>query len=289
MNRGVIVVSEERDIGALLESELPGARWLRQADATLLEAEVAILFSTATSEAWGARLAEAGVLVIDHAARARLDPAVPTVVPQVNGHALTEHAGLIASPNCVSVMLALALAPLQRAAGLARVHVVSLQAISGAGDEVADPWLAAPTLDLEARIPQGQPLAADGWSAEERETADELRRLLEAPALRVSATCVRVPVANAHGVAVHLELERPLAADAAAALLREAPLLQLHDEAPPSPLAVSGSDRVHLGRLRRDGERGLCLWLVGDNLRRGTALNAADILRALRARAESRG
>jgi aspartate-semialdehyde dehydrogenase len=263
------------------------------------DADVAIFFSDALSQKWRGAYREHGAFVIDHSTASRMDVEIPTIVPHVNGDMLSGHGGIVSSPNCASVLLVTVLGPLHESFGIRRAVVTTLQAISGAGDDAArlfeaevsggDVGAAFPkpmALNHHARFPQSRPPRDDDQTDEEAETAEEVQRILGDPGIRVSATCVRVPVRNAHGIAVHLELDAPATRADAEAVLAGAPFVVVRERDDfPTPLEVNDHDDVHVGRLRVDPttENGLALFLVGDNLRRGTALNAVEIIRALAA------
>ena len=218
--------------------------------------------------------AEAGVLCVDKSSAFRLQEGVPLVVPEVNGDRALEHEGILANPNCCTIPLTIALAPLHRAAGVRRVRVATYQSASGAGTNAIEA--------LRRQHPDEHALAMD-WDHdgvefdEEVKLREETRKILELPDLPVSASCVRVPVAVGHAEAVWVETEEPLTAEEAERVLAGAPGVRV--EAVPDPRAAVGSDEVLVGRVRRDtaAENGLAVFLVCDNLRKGAALNAIQI------------
>ena len=241
----------------------------------------------------------AGALVVDNSSAFRRDPAVPLVVPEVNAAALAGHRGLIANPNCSTILASLALGPLHRQAGLRAVVVSTYQAASGAGQQAVHElraafgaWLAneppvppqALPQTLAANVfPQVDVFEADGYTREEDKLLHELRRILDLPALRVEATCVRVPVERCHSEAISADFERQLSVDGALRVLREAPGLHLVEASanPPYPMPRdwTGRDDVAVGRVRagRVFGNGVSFWLCGDQLRKGAALNAVQI------------
>lgn len=241
---------------------------------------------------------ERGAIVIDKSSTWRMDPAVPLVVPEINPEVLDDHRGIIACPNCTTIGVAMALAPIERAARLQRVVVTTLQAASGAGregvdelvrqrggDDRFDPAIfAAPIHDNV--IPLCERFADDGYSTEEHKLRAELRKIFARPELPVSVTCVRVPVAVGHSASLLVTSERLLDPDEARRLLAAAPGIEVVDDparrAVPTPRDVVGRDAVLVGRVRReiDGD-GLWLWQVGDNLRKGAATNAVQIAETL--------
>lgn len=250
-----------------------------------------LVFFAATGElsrTLAPRAIEAGALVIDKSSTWRMAEHVPLVVPEVNAAALTGHAGLVACPNCTTIGLVMALEPLRRAAGLARVLVTTLQAASGVGRAGLEA-LEGKASDVFPRdlagnvIPQCDAFVAPGTTAEEAKLEAETRKILALPRLPVSATCVRVPVRVGHSAAVVVETERPLSAADARAALRAFPGVVVADgDDYATPLEVAGRDEVLVGRVRNDGEGRLALWVVSDNLRKGAATNAVQIAERLR-------
>ncbi len=219
-----------------------------------------------------------GAIAIDKSAAYRLEPDVPLVVPEVNGERTGEHEGIVANPNCCAIPLTCALKPLLDAAGLVRVRVSTYQSVSGAGAQAME--------RLRAESPEEHDLRMD-WSfdgvefEEEEKLREETRKILELPDLPISATCVRVPVLVGHAEAVWLETEGPLSPEDATELLRHAPGIRL--EQFPTPGGAANGDEVLVGRIRRDPtvEHGLAVFVVGDNLRKGAALNAIQIAELL--------
>ncbi|MBA2476666.1 MAG: aspartate-semialdehyde dehydrogenase [Actinobacteria bacterium] len=220
----------------------------------------------------------AGVLCIDKSSAFRLEEGVPLVVPEVNGERALEHDGIVANPNCCAIPLACVLKPLAEAAGIRALRIATYQSVSGAGAQSME--------RLRAQDPAGGNLGMD-WDfdgeelEEETKLREETRKILELPELRISATCVRVPVLVGHAEAVWLETEEDLSPEAARALLDEAPGVRLAEL--PTPREAAGGDDVLVGRIRRDpaARHGLALWLVCDNLRKGAALNAIQIAELL--------
>lgn len=245
---------------------------------------------------------EAGAVVIDNSSAFRMDERVPLVVPEVNEDAIQGHSGIIANPNCVAAPLVVALKPIADAVGLERVVVSSYQSVSGTGQAAIEELRVQTAGNLAGDEPEPEvyphPIAFNvlphidvfdesGYTGEERKVADETRKMLGMPDLRVSATCVRVPVFRSHSQAVHIETAEPISADRARELLMGAPGVVLVDEpaAAAYPLARDAEDRdeVFVGRIRNDAShpRGLALWVVADNLRKGAATNAVQIAESL--------
>ena len=219
-----------------------------------------------------------GAIAIDKSAAYRLEPGVPLVVPEVNGIRAAEHDGIVANPNCCAIPLTCALKPLHDAAGLVRVRVSTYQSVSGAGAQAMEQLRSQSPDELDLRMDW----SFDGVEFEEEEKLrDETRKILELPALPVSATCVRVPVLVGHAEAVWLETREPLSPEEATAILAAAPGITL--EQFPTPGGAAGRDDVLVGRIRKDPtvENGLALFIAGDNLRKGAALNAIQIAELL--------
>ena len=258
-----------------------------------------------TSRELAPKAAAAGAVVIDNSSAWRSDPDVPLVVAEVNPHALNDiPKGIVANPNCTTMAAMPVLKPLHEKAGLKRLTVSTYQAASGGGVEgiqvLSEQLRAGAEGDLdglamspdaaplpEARkwavplaynvVPLNYVLGEDGYTEEELKLRDESRKILEIPGLPVSGTCVRVPVFTGHSLSINAEFERPLSVADATALLGAAPGVVV--EAVPNPLAATGQDPVFVGRIRPDPtvEHGLALFVVGDNLRKGAALNAVQI------------
>ncbi len=215
-----------------------------------------------------------GAVCIDKSSAYRLEPGIPLVVPEVNGNRAEEHQGILANPNCCAIPLTCALKPLHDAAGLARVRVATYQSGSGAGAQAMERLRAQPQAENDLRMDWD----FDGVEFDEEvKLREETRKILELPMLPVSATCVRVPVLVGHAEAIWVELQEPLSAEQATAILGSAAGVRL--EQFPTPGAAAGGDDILVGRIRTDpaAENGLVLFVVGDNLRKGAALNAIQI------------
>jgi aspartate-semialdehyde dehydrogenase len=235
-----------------------------------------VLFSvgTAASRELVPHAVRGGAIAVDKSSAYRLEPGIPLVVPEVNGERALENDGIVANPNCCTIPLTCVLKPLHDAAGLARVRVSTYQSVSGAGARRMEA--------LRAEDPAEHNLAMD-WTWEGDETDEEsklraeTRKIMELPELPLSATTVRVPVLVGHAEAVWIELEQPLSADEATAILRDAPSISVVDV--PTPKDAAQTDQVLVGRIRPDraSEHGLVLFLACDNLNKGAALNAIQI------------
>jgi len=262
------------------------------------------LFSpgAAVSAVHAPRAAAAGCLVIDNTSQFRMEPGVPLVVPEVNGRMLAARPkkGIIANPNCSTIQMVLALKPLHDIAKVKRVVVATYQSVSGAGKEAMDElWSQTrgvfvndpPVAEQFTKpiafnvIPHIDAFLDDGSTKEEWKMAVETRKILD-PDIQVVATCVRVPVMIGHGEAVHVEFERPITDRQARDALRDAPGITVMDQREDggyaTPIEIAGEDAVFVSRIRRDPTvpHGLSFWCVGDNLRKGAALNAVQIAEA---------
>ncbi len=279
-----------------------------QVEATTTEAfkgvDIAIFAGTegakGASQLFGWQAVAKGCLVIDNGDDFRMDPRVPLVVPECNAEALRQHQGFIANPNCSTVQMVVALAPLHRVARVRRIVVSSYQAVSGTGRQAIDELKSQATAIERGQEPKvevyphriafnlfphiGRPTdEMPGYYTEEVKMRRETRKILGDPEIQVSATCVRVPVFNAHSEAVNVQFEKKLTAAEAREILKTAPGVVVIDDpakaAYPMPLMASGTDPVYVGRIRDDASAPNCLdlWCVSDNIRKGAALNAVQI------------
>ena len=252
------------------------------------------------SAQYGWEAVKRGCVVVDNGNDFRLDERVPLVVPEVNGEALRGHQGFVSNPNCSTIQMVMALGPLHRAAGIRRVVVTTFQSVSGTGRGAVE------ELERQVReVPAGKAAQPEcyphqifgnaipqigglgdsfpGYFSEEVKMVLETRKILGAPELAVSATCVRVPVYFAHSEAINVEFERPLSAAEAREILAAAPGVCVVDDPAqsryPLPLEAAGKDEVFVGRIRRDAcrENALDFWCVADNIRKGAATNAVQI------------
>jgi aspartate-semialdehyde dehydrogenase len=260
------------------------------------------------SRTWAPQAVAAGAVVIDNSSAFRLDPEVPLVVPEVNGSAAFGHRGLIANPNCTTILLTVALAPLAARRPIRRVVLSTYQSASGAGARAMEELRQLSRTVLEGGEPVSEvlphslafnlflhnsPLEPSGYCEEEMKMVNETRKIMALPELRLSATCVRVPVLRAHSEAVNIEFNEPFPVDEARALLAVAPGVELIEDFGtnrfPMPTDVTGRDPVAVGRIRQDlsEPNALELWLCGDQIRKGAALNAIQIAELLRGEAEA--
>jgi aspartate-semialdehyde dehydrogenase len=262
------------------------------------------LFSagSAQSKEYAPQAVRAGAVVVDKSSAYRMDPQVPLVVPEINAHAVRGHRGIVACPNCTTIVTVMPLKPLHDAGRLRRVVATSFQAVSGAGvngvDELRTQTLAwARGEAITPRffqhqiafnvIPHIDTFGADGYTGEEMKLVNEVRKILELPDLAVSPTTVRVPVFTAHSVAVNAETELKVTRARAREVFAGFPGLRLWDEPAegryPMPATVEGQDDCFVGRIREDISlpNALNFWVVGDQLRKGAALNAVQIAELL--------
>jgi aspartate-semialdehyde dehydrogenase len=261
-----------------------------------------------TSRELAPKVAGAGAIVIDNSSAWRMDPEVPLVVSEVNPHALKSiPKGIVANPNCTTMAAMPVLKPLHQAAGLKRLIVSTYQAVSGGGvagvseleGQINGAGTSSAKLTYDGNacalpapkkwavpiafnvVPLNYKLVEDGYTEEEVKLRDESRKILDLPKLLVSGTCVRVPVYSGHSLSINAEFERPITPEAALEMLGRAEGVVVTNV--PNPLEASGRDPVYVGRVRRDPtvDHGLVLFVVGDNLRKGAALNAIQIAEVL--------
>jgi aspartate-semialdehyde dehydrogenase len=293
----VVSFASERSAGR----ELDGAIVQPLNDETIQGFDLAIFSAGGTTSGeWAPRFVDAGAVVVDNSSKWRREPDVPLVVAEVNPEALDDHKGLIANPNCSTMQLMVALKPIHDAAGIERLIVSTYQSVSGTGVKAVE--------ELEAQTRAalaGEPLPApqvyphpiafnvhggagnfvDDHTDEEIKMMFETRKILGDEDIAINVTCVRVPVRNCHSESVTLQTREPLEVHRARELLTRMPGLTMV-EPYPTALDSAGRDEVFVGRLRRDPshERGLCMWVVSDNLLKGAATNAIQIAEVLHER-----
>jgi aspartate-semialdehyde dehydrogenase len=243
---------------------------------------------------------QSDAIAIDKSSAFRMDPHVPLVIPEINAEDVSQNRGVIANPNCTTTVMLMALYPLHRVFGVRRVFATSFQAVSGSGArgieelkrQVAGKDL-QPSPELYPHpiafnlLPHIDAFLESGYTKEEAKMQGEAQKIMHLPELRISATCVRVPVYRAHSVAVSAEFERVISVEQVREVLAKAPGLELVDEPQsnryPMPLSVAGKDNCQVGRVRLDCafENGLSFWVSGDQLLKGAALNAVQIAELL--------
>ena len=301
--RELRVFASERSVGKTVTFGGDALRVQRIEPGAFKGVDIAICAAgTAQSKEFSPMIARAGAVVVDKSNAFRMDPAVPLVVPEINGHAVKSHRGIVASPNCTTIVTVMPLKPLHDAARLRRVVATSYQSVSGAGvNGIED--LRQQTLAWargEAMVPQHfahriafnlipaiDAFRPDGYTGEEMKLVHETRKILEAPDLPISPTTVRVPVFTCHSVAVNAETETKVTVERARELFARFPGLKVCDdpaeERYPMPVAVEGQDDCWVGRVREDlsHPRALNFWVVGDQLRKGAATNAVQIAELL--------
>ena len=255
-----------------------------------------------TSKAWAAKAVEAGAVVIDNSSAFRMDPEVPLVVPEVNPQAAASHQGIIANPNCTTILMTLAVWPMHQVQPVKRMVVATYQSASGAGARAMEEMKAQARAILEEETPKTEifpyplafnlfphnsPLNEEGYCQEEMKMVNETRKIFGTNEIRITATCVRVPVLRAHSEAINLEFSSPFSVAKAKELLSSSPGVKVLEDWQanyfPMPMEASGKDEVLVGRIRQDISHpyGLELWLCGDQIRKGAALNAVQIAELL--------
>jgi aspartate-semialdehyde dehydrogenase len=305
--REIVPFASARSVGR----ELDGAGAVRGLDEQSIQGFDLALFSAGggVSGEWAPRFAQAGAVVVDNSSRWRMHEEVPLVVSEVNPDALSWNRGIVANPNCSTMQMVVALKPLHDAATIERLVISTYQAVSGTGRRAVEELAEQATAVLAGRNNETRPevapaiyrhqiafnalpeagkfAAGDDHTDEERKLMNETRKILDDPSIRVSATCVRVPVFVGHSEAVNVQTTRPLSPEHARELLRAAPGITVVDDPSDAryPLAIDaeGKDGVFVGRIRRDPghEHALDMWIVADNLRKGAATNAVQLAELL--------
>tara|TARA_Y100001934_G_scaffold45291_2_gene54838 strand:+ start:6617 stop:7624 length:1008 start_codon:yes stop_codon:yes gene_type:complete len=251
-----------------------------------------------TTKEFAQAAVDAGAVVVDNSSAFRMDDSVPLVVPEINAADVASHNGIIANPNCSTIVTVMALNPLHQAFGVKRIFASTYQAVSGSG--------AMGIVELERQVgeitsgkettrdvyphqiafnvlPHVDTFLDNGYTKEEMKMVNETRKIMGLPDFQASVTCVRVPVYRAHSVAVSAEFEKPVSLEEAKAAIQAAPGIDLNDDVSnngyPLPLNLAGTDNCQVGRIRKDCafDNGLSFWVVGDQLLKGAALNAVQI------------
>ncbi|MEL7521396.1 MAG: aspartate-semialdehyde dehydrogenase [Cyanobacteria bacterium J06553_1] len=268
-------------------------------------AGVDILLASAggsTSKEWAHKAVAAGAVVIDNSSAFRMDDSVPLIVPEINPAAAANHQGIIANPNCTTILMGVAIYPLHQVQKIKRIVVSTYQSASGAGARAMEEAKTQAQDILNGKEPQAEvlpypiafnlfphnsPLNDQGYCEEEMKMVNETRKIFDDPAIAVTATCVRVPVLRAHSEAINLEFDQPFDVSQARELIAAAPGVKLVEDWQanyfPMPIDATGKDPVLVGRIRQDisCDRNLELWLCGDQIRKGAALNAIQIAELL--------
>lgn len=254
------------------------------------------------SKQWASKIVDAGAVMIDNSSAFRMESSVPLIVPEVNPDAAATHQGIIANPNCTTILMAVAIWPLHKVQSIRRILAATYQSASGAGARAMEEVKQQTKAILNGETPptesfpyplafnlftHNSPLDDMGYCQEEMKMVNETRKIFDVADLRVKATCVRVPVLRAHSEAVTLEFDQPFEVSKACDLLKEAPGVTFLEDWDknyfPMPIDASGKDDVLVGRVRQDisHDCGLELWLCGDQIRKGAALNAVQIAELL--------
>ena len=298
------LMASPRSAGLMLSTKWGVVKVEDLASADVAGVDIAFFSAGADrSRIYSPRFVESGAAVVDNSSAFRMDPEVPLVVVDVNDQDLTGHPGLIANPNCTTMALMMAVGPLHEAAGLRSMVVSTYQSVSGSGQKGMDAlsrqvdslgqdrealvlggW-SDPNDDTYARpigfnvVPLAGELGADGYTDEEWKLVRESRKILSLPHLDVEPSCVRVPVMVGHAMSATLRFLRPIEPNEAVKVISEAPGVSYWEDEVPTPLDSAGRDEVLVGRIRAGLgiPGGLNLWVVGDNLRKGAALNAVQI------------
>ena len=297
------LLASERSVGRSLRFkgedipvELVSDRTLENVDLVLASA------GGSTSKTWASVAVEKGAVVIDNSSAFRMNPEVPLVVPEVNPLAAANHQGIIANPNCTTILMSVAIWPLHQISPIKRIVVSTYQSASGAGAKAMTEVQTQASAILQGQQPVAEvlpyPLAFNlfqhnsplndlGYCEEEMKMVNETRKIFDDQQIRITATCIRVPVLRAHSEAINLEFANPFSADAAREILSHSPGVKLIEDLEknyfPMPMEATGQDDVLLGRIRQDISHpcGLELWLSGDQIRKGAALNAVQIAELL--------
>jgi aspartate-semialdehyde dehydrogenase len=293
-NIELLLAASTRSKGKTLTFAGQSLRVVSPEEALNAGADIALFSAGAeASLSWAPRFAEKGVYVIDNSSAWRKDPAVPLVVPEINAHSIRKDHYLIANPNCSTIQMVAALAPLHRAYQCDRIVVSTYQSVSGSGmpgmvqlynerQGKSGPRAYPHPIDRNL-IPQGGHFLPDGSTTEEEKLVLETRKILGDASIRIAATVVRVPVEFGHSEAINVSFKKPFTLEAVRHLLTSTPGLEMQDEPTshiyPMPLMATGQDAVFIGRLRVDPseKNTLQLWVVADNLRKGAATNAIQI------------
>lgn len=299
----LVALASERSEGERLEFKGKNVIVRKLNKASFKDVDIA-LFSAGAERSleFAPAAVNSGAVVVDNSSAFRMDPVVPLVVPEVNAHALEKHKGIIANPNCSTIAMVMVLKPIHDRAKIRRVVVTTFQSVSGTGKEAMDE-LANQTVsllnfrDVETKvyphqiafncIPHIDSFLENGYTREEMKLLQETRKIMEDDSIGVTATTVRVPVFRCHSAAVNIELATNIMANEVRAVLAAAPGVVVYDDPKKNlyPLAidVAGKDETYVGRIREDESvpNGINLWIVSDNLRKGSALNAVQIAELL--------
>ena len=297
-------LSSERSAGKIIQFNGKSEKVTNLADFDFSKVEIG-LFSAggSISAEYAPKAAQSGCIVIDNTSHFRYDDDKPLIVPEVNSHAISGHQNIIANPNCSTIQMLVALKPLYDAVGIERINVATYQAVSGAGKEAIEELASQTANLLNAKpikskvmpkqiafnaLPQIDVFLDNGYTKEEMKMVWETRKIMEDDSIQVNPTAVRVPVFYGHSEAVHIETKEKITAKQATKILKQAPGVTVMDKHKPGgyPTAVTEAanrDDVFVGRIREDisHPKGLNLWVVSDNVRKGAALNSVQIAELL--------
>jgi aspartate-semialdehyde dehydrogenase len=290
----LIPAASERSVGKELIFKGKAVKVVSVLEAVEARPEFAIFSAGAsTSKDWAPAFAKNGTVVIDNSSFWRMDKNVPLIVPEINSHVIKKGDRIIANPNCSTIQMVMALAPLHRKYKIKRLVVATYQSVTGTGVKAVQQMenerhgiqgeMAYPhTIDKNC-FPHGGSFQPDGYTTEEQKLIDETRKILEDQTIQVTATVVRIPVVGGHSEAVNIEFEREFDLNEVRKLISEFPGVVIYDNPSaneyPMPLMAHNRDEVFVGRIRRDLSREKCLnlWIVSDNIRKGAATNAIQI------------
>tara|TARA_B110001452_G_scaffold262208_1_gene261948 strand:+ start:1780 stop:2769 length:990 start_codon:yes stop_codon:yes gene_type:complete len=290
----LIPVASERSVGKTIDYTGTSYKVVGMATAVAMKADVA-LFSAGgkTSLEWAPKFADAGTTVIDNSSAWRMDPTKKLVVPEINASALTPEDKIIANPNCSTIQMLVALAPLQRNYGIQRLVISTYQSITGTGVQAVQQLeneykgekgtMAYPYPIHQNAIPHCDVFQDNGYTKEEMKLIQETHKILEDDSIRITATAVRIPVVGGHSESVNVELKQDASVGEVQALLNQSPGVVVQDNPDtntyPMPIYAEGKNDVFVGRIRKDfsQENTLNMWIVSDNLRKGAATNTIQI------------
>jgi aspartate-semialdehyde dehydrogenase len=290
----LLLAASDKSAGKTIPCGSKNAVLITMAEALSRKPDLAIFSAGGkTSLEWAPKLAAQGCIVIDNSSAWRMDKNVPLVVPEVNPHTITHEHRIIANPNCSTIQMLVAIAPLYKAFGIKRLVISTYQSVTGTGQKAIQQLEAERNNETCESVyphpihnncfPHGGDFMENGYTSEEMKLVNETRKILADDDLRITATVVRIPVTGGHSEAVNIEFKQAVDEITLRNILRNAPGIQLMDDPNrntyPTPLLAAGQDNVLVGRIRRDNtvESGFDLWIVADNLRKGAATNAVQI------------
>ncbi len=290
----IYAVASEKSVGEKIPFKQSEIEIITLEKALREKPDVALFSAGSTvSEIWASKFAQAGTTVIDNSSAWRMNPEIPLVIPEINGNVLKTSHKIIANPNCSTIQMLMAIAPLYQKFGIKRIVVSTYQSVSGSGKMGIEQLMNERQhksgtkvypypIDMNV-LPHAGDFTDSGYTTEEEKLVNETRKILRDKTIQISATAARVPVTGGHSESINLELKKAWSMDEVIFLLNEMPGLVVQDDPKnnvyPMPVSAEGKDEVFVGRIRRDSsvENGLNLWVVADNLRKGAATNAVQI------------